>query len=404
MTGRHEGMTQKDTSKHLRILIYCFPALIDMVAAQFLFINTMRLVKMGASASASGSVTTIWSITYLVTCLVTGRLVTPRNAAALMLASCLSLAALAGLGTILPGATGIYILTALAGGAVALFFPPFQTFMKAVDKGGGKSLSYSTGLYTFAWSAGYAAGPFISGFLMETGAQGWKLAYACGAAGALITAVGIHHLKHLVHLEAAPVSAPVTRLPPRGVDYARCPDLAWLAWIGAGAGIVVISVIRAVFPVNTLSLGDGRIGTLFFLLSITQALTGLILCRSRVWMYRAFPVSVVGLLGVVGTLCLAFGVSSTLLRIGVILFGVYSGSFFFYLVFHAIAHPVRTARYVAVNESVVGIGGILGALIGGGLSDRFGFAFSACACAIGLVVVTAFQAGIHRWKSADNLA
>jgi MFS family permease len=399
-------MTQQDTSRHLRLLIYFFPALIDMVAAQFLFVNTMRLVKMGASASASGSVTTIWSVTYLVTCLVIGRLVTPRNAAALMLASCLSLAALAGLGTILPGVMGIYILTALGGGAAALFFPPFQTFMKAVDKGGGKSLSYSTGLYTFAWSAGYAVGPFISGFLMETGAQGWKLAYACGAAGAVVTAVGILHLKHLVHVEESAVSSPVTQPPPGGVDYGRFPDLAWLAWIGAGAGVVFISVIRAVFPshaVNTLAMGDGRIGTLFFLLSITQALTGIILCRSRIWMYRALPVSVVGGLGMAGILCLAFGASSTLLGIGVILFGVYSGSFFFYLVFHAIAHPVRSAGYVAVNESVVGIGGILGPLIGGGLSDRFGFAFSACACATVLLAITAFQAVIHRRTRAGNL-
>jgi MFS family permease len=398
-------MTQQDTSRHLRLLIYCFPALIDMVAAQFLFVNTMRLVKMGASASASGGVTTIWSITYLVTCLVLGRLVTPRNAAALMLASCLSLAALAGVGAILPGVAGIYILTALGGVSAALFFPPFQTFMKAVDKGGGKSLSYSTGLYTFAWSAGYAVGPFISGFLMETGAQGWKLAYACGAAGAVVTAAGILHLKHLVHPEESPEPLPVAQPSPGGMDYARFPDLAWLAWIGAGAGVVVISVIRAVFPahaVNTLALGDGRIGTLFFLLSLTQALTGLILCRSRIWMYRARPVSVVGGLGIAGILCLAFGASSTLLGIGVILFGVYSGAFFFYLVFHAIAHPVCTARYVAVNESVVGIGGILGPLIGGGLSDRFGFAFSACACAAAIVAVTAFQAFVHRRKSVER--
>jgi predicted MFS family arabinose efflux permease len=87
----------------------------------------------------------------------------------------------------------------------------------------------------------------------------------------------------------------------------------------------------------------------------------------------------------------------------VILFGVYSGSFFFYLVFHAIAHPVRSARYVAVNESVVGIGGILGPLIGGGLSDRFGFAFSACACTTVLLAITAFQAVIHRRTRAGNL-
>ncbi len=398
-------MKHDQSPGYLRILIYIFPALVDMVAAQFLFINTVRVAKMSASASASAGITTIWSVTYLVTCLAAGRLVTPLNSAKWMLASCVSLAVLAGLFTIVPGITGMYILTAVSGVAAALFFPPFQTFMKAVDQGGRKSLSYSTGLYTFAWSAGYATGPFISGFLMERGADGWRLAYAFGAGASLATAAGILYLQHLVHPDET--SQPDQAVVPDREQPSECPrmpDLAWLAWVGAGVGIVVISIIRAVFPTHalrTLTLSEGLLGTFFFLLSLAQALTGLALCRSRTWMYRPWPVCAVGGLGAIGTACLAFGSSTALLASGAILFGVYSGSFFFYLVFHAIAHPVRSAFYVAINESVVGISGIVGPIVGGLLSDRFGFTRSAMAAAGAVLAVTVFQAMVHRRNPAQ---
>ena len=377
---------QSSSPGYLRILIYFFPALVDMVAAQFLFINTVRVAKMGASASVSAGITTVWSVTYLVACLAVGRLATPLNSARLMLVSCLSLGVLAGLFMIVPGIAGMYALTAAAGVAAALFFPPFQVFMKAVDQGGRKPLCYSIGLYTFAWSIGYATGPFVAGFLMTVG--------------------GILYLQHLVHPDDTPsreFAVFRTREPP--TDYSRMPDLAWLGWVGAGTGMVVISVIRAVFPshaVRDLAFGDSRLGTLFFLLSFTQAVTGLVLCRSRLWMYRALPVSAVGVLGVAGTACLAFGSSAAVLGAGVVLFGVYSGSFFFYLVFHALAHPVRSAFYVAINEAVVGVSGIIGSVAGGVLADRYGFTRSASAGAAAVLAVTVFQVVVHRRTVADQ--
>lgn len=55
-------------------------------------------------------------------------------------------------------------------------------------------------------------------------------------------------------------------------------------------------------------------------------------------------------------------------------YGVFSGSFFFRLVFYSLVHPHRSAKYVAVNEMVVGICGVAGPVIAGALADKFGFA------------------------------
>ena len=83
--------------------------------------------------------------------------------------------------------------------------------------------------------------------------------------------------------------------------------------------------------------------------------------------------------------------------------GIYAGTFFFYLVFHALTHPVRSARYVSINESVVGAGGILGPALGGLIMDHWSFGR---ACLVGsalILLVSFFQAAIHRLHPPSSI-
>lgn len=389
-----------------RLLIYLAPALMDMVLAQLFFVDTVRLAHMGASASVVAGVVTVWGVVYLLSCPLVGKVLTVANSTGLILAACLVMACVCVLHFPFTSISAIYVLMACAGIATALFFPAFQVFMKAVDAVRASSIAYSTGLYTFAWSMGFAAGPFVAGFLLQCGgtgkpgsdALGWKLAVIFGAVVSVVTAGLIALLKHLrtppatTQLEPSAQSVPLARSAP---DYTGLPDLAWLGWVGAGTGVLVLSLIRGVFParaVAVLGLSAGVQGTLFFLLSLTQALVGLVSCRSRRWMYSARPLALFGLAGTVGTLCLGYGTALPILATGAILFGIYSGAFFFYLVFHALAHPLRSARYIAVNESVVGIGGIAGPLLGGFLADRAGFGSAYLTGAVLIIVAITVQA------------
>lgn len=403
-------MPDNRSNRIVRVLIYTFPALFDMIVAQFLFVNTLRLAKMSEAPLVAATIVPFWSLVYMVACPLVGRCVTVANAARFILASCALVIGLAGLFVVLPGIPAMYALSGLMGIATALFFPPFQVFMKAVDTAQQKPITYSTGLYTFAWSAGYATGPFISGLLMETGSaagagqetSGWKLTYAVSALAAAAVGAGILRLRHLIHPDD-PAAPPAGAAPAGLPDFSRQPDLAWLGWAGAGIGVVLVSVIRAVFPshaVNTLHLADSTQGLLSFILSMAQAFTGLALCRSRRWMYRPLPVAAIGLAGILAIG--AFGVfrSPVTLALAAVLFGVYAGCFFFYLVFHALAHPIRSSFYVAINESVVGVGGIIGPLAAGWLASRFTFAWACGAGAAVLLAATAFQSCVHRRRPA----
>jgi MFS family permease len=65
---------------------------------------------------------------------------------------------------------------------------------------------------------------------------------------------------------------------------------------------------------------------------------------------------------------------------------------------------VRRARYIAVNEMVVALGGIVGPLVGGLLSDHWGFAVPYCLWAILIAAMVVVQVAVHRRVSAPYLA
>jgi MFS family permease len=278
--------------------------------------------------------------------------------------------------------------------ATALFFLPFQVFMKAVESDPHRGVVRSTALYTFSWSLGFGGGPFIAGFIYQW--LGWQWCFAFTGLLGLLTACGVqllkHHAKHH-HREAVAPSQPASGQSSDDVEpvnYHTMPDLAWLGWVITGIGCLGINSFLALLPSVgvAFTISKSQIGSMLAALYVVQALVGLSLLRSRTWMFRPGPVvgfAVFGLIGLAG-----FGVSllpvfdeievltvpfRTLgLYASVACYGVFSGSFFFGLVFHSLVHPHRSVRYVAVNETVVGICGVVGPVMAGTLADKFGFA------------------------------
>lgn len=386
-------------------LIYILPALMDMALSLVLFVGTLRAVKLGGDATRAASVLAVWSIVYVVSCPLIGRLVTPGNARRMIMTACGIFALASGLLAAAAGFAAMLALVGVCGVAAALFFPPFQVFMKEVDTAGGRSVAYSTGLYTFAWSTGFACGPFVAGFLMQLGdpaavggeGPGWRYAFLFGSGVCLLMAAV---LAGVFRGQAGrPAAASETATAAAGTLYEAMPDLAWLGWVGAAAGFAALSMVRAIFPVRAmgvLQLTAGALGLIFFTLSMTQALLGLALMRSRFWMYRARPVAAFAAAGLAGILCFGFGCRLPVFFAGAALFGLYSGAFCFYMVFHALVHPKRAGHYVAVNESLVGITGFVAPLAGGALADAHGLRFPYLAAAGLTLAAASVQVWIHR--------
>jgi MFS family permease len=386
--------------------IYVLPALVDMALALVLFVGTVRAVKLGGDATRAAAVLAVWSLVYVVACPLVGRRVTAGNARRFLLAGCGLLALSCGLLALSAGLGAMLVWVGVCAVACALFFPAFQVFMKDVDSAGGRSAAYSTGLYTFSWSTGFACGPFVAGFLMKLGAPseaggegpGWRYAFLFGAAVCLLMSAGVAWaFRHQAGRSIAAARPPDA---PASACYESRPDLAWLGWVGAGAGFVALAIVRAIFPVRAMgapvNLAEGALGSVFFMLSMAQALMGLALMRSRFWMYRARPVAAFAAAGVGGILCFGFGGTLAVFLVGAALFGVYTGAFCFYMVFHAIVHPRRAGHYVAINESLVGITGFVAPLAAGAMSDAWGLHVPYLAAVALTVAVTLFQVRVHR--------
>lgn len=379
-----------------KFLIFLFPALIDMVLGLTFFVASVRMAEGGGGPIAVTTVTAAWALVYMLSAHWAGRVTRTANSARLIMAGCALLAVSSLAFIIVPNLRVTYPIIMLLALGAAFFFTPFQVFMKAVDQGDRGALPRSVGLYTFSWSAGMAAGPFISAFIWNR--FGWQPCYGLGIVLSVATALGVYLLKH--HAEghtAATEKLLGDRIESERrpvVDYSGMPDLAWLGWLCSGIGCLAVAVLRSYLPSSATVTGISRAeqGILLALISGSQALTGLILCRSRLWMYKALPISLFGLCGV--SALFVFSSSSDFLPLALssILFGVYSGTFFFYLVFHSLVHPEHSTRYVAINESVVGCTCMLGPLLAGFLAAGLTIAAPYWISALLVLGAVAFQA------------
>ncbi|OHB55574.1 MAG: hypothetical protein A2Y07_03325 [Planctomycetes bacterium GWF2_50_10] len=377
----------------MRFLIYLFPAVADVIIAATMFVCSNRLADAGRSRTEVAVVFAAWAMAYIISNQILARLVTSRNAAVMMIAANLLFAATAGVFVIIDNVWAIYATMAVLAVASALFFLPFQLFMKAVEPDQNQGVVRSVAIYTLAWSLGFASGPFIAGFIYQ--GLGWQWCFAFTGLISLLTAGGVqllkHHAKHHRDEAVTPSEAALTQpiSNAEDVNYHTMPDVVWLQWVVTGVGCLGIYALLALLPSVGVSFAipKSQIGSIIAAIYVMQALTGLSLIRGKTWMFRPMPVAGFALFGLLSMA--GFGVSLLGALDGIELFavplrtigfyisaacyGVFSGSFFFGLVFHALVHPHRSARYVAINETVVGMCGVAGPIMAGTLADRFGF-------------------------------
>lgn len=393
------------------MLVYSFAVIMDAVLASLFFICVGRIENLTHSPIAAGGVLAVWAAAYMLGSFMAGRLVTRRNVGWMLTGACLVVSLLVMAYLYWTGPVAIYVLTGLQGGATAFFFTPFQLFMKLVDEGQNKGVTRSAGLYVFSWSLGYAIGPFMAAFLWER--YTWQTCHVINGVACAALTIGTYLVKH--HAEARPSVAaapgasdaagalpmahtaqvvdPNACIPPQ---Y-RCQNLAWMAWIFCGLGCMLVTMIRGQFQGYGAAYGISTYdqGLTLCLMSAMQGLVGFLLGWGRTWMYRPVILLVFGAFGVLGLALFAGGDRVSVFCLAAMCVGVYSGSFYVYLVVHSLIHPTEGARYVSINEVAVGLAGILGPYLGGVLAKTLGSAVPFAVGAGIIAVAVSVQAALH---------
>jgi MFS family permease len=353
-----------------RFLIYIFPALMDVVVGAMIFVTIERMTSAGRSAFQVGMLTCSWAVVYSIASFIIGRITTKRNAAWIIILAALGTSLTSICFIIFPSLNLQYLFIGFIGLFTAMFFCPFQVFMRAVEDGKPAGVRRSTALYTFSWSFGMACGPFLSGFIIQWGA--WQGCHIMDAAIGLIVCVGIYLMKHHADEKPKLITAKTANEPEESTkEYANLPDLAWLGWIFAGVGCFSVAIIRSFFQYRAEPLGIPKAeqGTVLALVSFSQAFTALALGRFHFWMYQRLLPLILTVCGGIGLLIFGLATQVEYFYVAAVLYGLFSSSFFFYFVFHSLVHPERSTHYISINEVVVGVTSIAAPIIGGIIAD-----------------------------------
>lgn len=378
--------------------------MMDMVLGTAFFVCATRFAELHQQNHAT-AVIAIWALFYMTVSKALGFILTPKNSTFFMIASGIGGMLISVAFMLYPGLNMQFVFMSILAVCTAFFFVSFQVFMKAAEEGETHGLTLSTALYTFSWSTGMATGPFVSGYIWDH--FGWRYCYLVSVALSIGITFIILYLK--AHIKRNAVNKKKTPETEAAIAenniYKDMPDLAWLGWIGAGVCCFSVSLLKGFFP-NTselVQLTKTQQGNIFALLSYSQAVTGLLLFRSRFWMYNALPVSLYAISAIVGLLIFAGGLffvkdsAYHVFIIGSLFFGIYSGAFYFYFVFHSLVHPEKSAKYVSTNEVIVGFAGIAGPLLGGLIAtSSLGHPPVYIACAMLTFAAMILQIVVHR--------
>ena len=358
----------------VKLLSYLFPILVNFVCGGVFFITALRCSQANAPGWVVGATLSTWSLVYSIFSFIAGKVTTVKNSVMLISAGGLMITAASAGFLLFPGIYTQFIWIALTGIAAATYCTSFQVFAKSIEQDQSTGVVRATALYTASWSLGMATGPFVFGLLPVT------LSFIINAILGLIIALGILFVsKNVRRSENTTAEETITE---NSVSGTFC-DCVWAGWIIGGVGTIAIFVIRCLVPYRAtlLEFSRAEAGLVLAAVSFVQAFTALALIKVKTMMYKPLPVILAGGCGIASLLLFGFSGSLVSFAIAAVLFGMYSGYFYFMFVYHSLISPVNSTRYVAINEIIVGIMGTIGPFAGGLLTSpaTSGLAFGSVA-------------------------
>ena len=373
-------------------MFYLIPALFDYVLYGIFFISGYHLAELGASALTVSAPMAVWGIIYALSAPLAGRFTTPENAVKLLRLSGWGTAVCALLFIFFQSIWGMLVLIGVMGVVSAFYCIPFQ--MCANSGNAGSTPERAAGFYTFAWSAGTAAGTFGFGCLP-------------GAAGFLVNAlIGIAMVFLAGRAGKAGNEKQIERSSPQTAATEQTNSMLPV-WIFGAVCALCMAAAGALLPLRCVELQTGVFfsGAVLGLLRLVQGVGALLLIRFPKVVSIPFFLVPGALSGVGGMICLACGNTLFWLFAGSLLFGLCGGIFYFSFVYHALQRGKKSARCLGVNEMILGIAGIAGPAAGGAVAQTWGtvYAFGSCAALLCAGIAAAWVTAAVMKKNYKNI-
>ncbi len=377
-----------------RFVLYGLPLLADLVVGLVLFVGRHSLAGRGFDEATVGSIVLCYGFGYVVSSLLMAKIVTPARAKAEML---ISLAVIATICLILANVQTlllIQVLYLLFPLTVSLYFNAFQIYMLGISNEDSRPLAVTIGRFTFAWSVGYAVGPFVSSLLRSY--TTWAQTYYLAAGVAIVMGLLLYRFKPVrearteTALESAPVESPRR-------------SLVVASWIGALVGWTAYNALMIYWPVQAVQLGMSSTmkGMVEFSFALAQAVSGLVLAYVPGWHHKPKWLLGLGALAVFALALFGSGTYAPLFLVAGVLYGIYNGGMFSFMAYHSMLDEDKAVRRVALNETFVGICFLIASPLAG-LLHRSGTPFGgsylrlAGILAVGLIAQALYAAHLLR--------
>lgn len=315
----------------------------------------------GVAPSEIGILSALWSALYVLGCLFLRPVFNKVLPRFMLIASTLLMGIAVLLILPLKKLFYIYCLYSFWGLTISLFWPSLNGWLSQGYE--GKKLSTVMSGYNFSWSLGTIVSPFLAGFLS---AINESLPLVVGSilffSASLIligASLSLPKIKSDKWIEV------ISKKEARKVD--KSTPLRYPAWIGIFSTYVLIGVILNVFPmyaVQTLGLSEKTVGLIIQQRAIFATVGFIILGRFNFWHFNWIQMLLSQFL--LGLITFLLGYVNSNLSMGILfgLIGFLTSMSYFNSVFHGVSGSPRRSTRMAINESLISMGQIIGALFG----------------------------------------
>ncbi len=388
------------------IILYSFPLIADIVVGLVLFVGRHSLASRGYGETAVGSIVLVYGASYVVASLLMTRLVRPALAKVQQL---VALGAIVTICVVLANVERLIVIQVIYGllpFATSLYFNAYQVYMLGINEQDGRPLASLAGHFTFSWSLGFAAGPFVSSLLRSV--VTWSQTLYVAAALAALMAVMLYSF-HLERRGSAGAGTPARSTGDPGA--ALRPNLMGPAWVGLLVGWTVYNTILIYWPVQAVQqdVPAALRGLVEFLASLAQAFSALALVSLPRWQHKPGWLAALGGLAVAAVLVFGAAQGVVGMAVAALLYGTFTGSMFSLVVYHAMSDPARAVRRIALNEVMVGISFLLASALArllhpAGTSFGRAYAGLAVVLAVGIVAQVLYAAVLTRRRAGPARA
>lgn len=331
--------------------------LMDMSFGVILIAIPLLAIKLGAPVLILGLLGASRRLTYVVSCPGFGKLSDQHGQKRFLLSSCVLLSFFYLTISVFPQLYYLFIVCLLRGIVIAMFWPPL---LSSVGRTAGRdTLMRNLTTFNISWSAGAMLGAVLGGFLFEIH---FRLPFYFASLIGITIALLLykHPVVEFKSSQQADMTTDVHR------DVRRQQGFLCAAWM-ANFISFIIGILYNIFPklAVELQIPPRLIGSLLFLVGLSQATMFLLIGRTDKWHYRLGPLVLSQLAASIGLLLILRSNSPLIFALAFIFIGITVGMTYYSSVFYGLHGYRDKGRKSGFHESVLVGGALFGSLIGG---------------------------------------